>query len=883
MPIVERELSGFTLTSSPKIGSSLKKFQLETSDKGRYKNYVYTLSFPLSNVYRVLLTGPDRPRPPHDNIILPEKPLDFIITSIDEEKCIATFDFPSSSKNDLDLDEANRKRIIELKWKEHITLNTFELIGNEKIRLIGDLPNRSYALTEKGIMRHWWIETENLHLGLGEKAAPLDLTNRSFINHGSDSAAYDSYQTDPLYKHTPYLISTPKPKPNSQQSQKDLISTYAIYHPTNSSGIWDIRRTHDDPWGFFKCYTQDFGGLEEYVLIGKGVKQVVRTFAELVGKPKLVGRDWLGYLASGMGLGESDHPIAQELLSTWPDLCRKHDIPCSAMHLSSGYTVDNSNGNRYVFTMNTKRYPDFKGMVAHFHKNGIKVVPNIKPYALTSHPHYKKLEAGDALFRDPEIDEPVVTRIWSSGVGDNEKGSWVDMTSEEGRNWWAEGVRSLIELGCDGMWDDNNEYYLHDDEFICRTSFPHEISSPVSSKDSKASIGLLGRMINTELMNYVSDSELKKANPERRTYVLTRSGNVGTFKYANSTWSGDNWTSWHNLRGSQAIQLNAGMSLMQSYGSDIGGFGGPLPSPELFVRWIQLGVTHSRFCIHSFKPDKNDASGAAATNTPWMYPEVLPVVRDAIKWRYEYLPFFNHLMWLSHLEALPSTAWLGYGEFAGDSNLYTEEVLEGFDAWLGIGNILVCPALFEGQLSREVYLPKSSSEDKSLYFDLNSPYGKHVAGSKITIATPLEHFGMFAREGSVIPVGKSYNTVTEEKGLSRTTPDGVDIQLDSEGGLVGLDDWRGVKTFPGESGEVYKGYWIEDDGISSNPNKTIINVEYKGNKDQVDVKVTFKQNDFKTLWKNNLDIILPVGDERKVNNAKENSRDGRKVWSIEIA
>lgn len=29
--------------------------------------------------------------------------------------------------------------------------------------------------------------------------------------------------------------------------------------------------------------------------------------------------------------------------------------------------------------MNTKRYPDFKEMVAHFHKAGIKVVPNVKP------------------------------------------------------------------------------------------------------------------------------------------------------------------------------------------------------------------------------------------------------------------------------------------------------------------------------------------------------------------------------------------------------------------------------------------------------------------------------------------------------------------------
>lgn len=45
--------------------------------------------------------------------------------------------------------------------------------------------------------------------------------------------------------------------------------------------------------------------------------------------------------ASGMGLGESDDPPAQELLSTWPELCRKYDIPCSAMHVSlvKGFSI----------------------------------------------------------------------------------------------------------------------------------------------------------------------------------------------------------------------------------------------------------------------------------------------------------------------------------------------------------------------------------------------------------------------------------------------------------------------------------------------------------------------------------------------------------------
>lgn len=57
-------------------------------------------------------------------------------------------------------------------------------------------------------------------------------------------------------------------------------------------------------------------------------------------------------VSNGTNLSIQDEPQAQSLLEQWPEMCKKNDIPCSGMHLSSGYTVGEEDGNRYVFTMN---------------------------------------------------------------------------------------------------------------------------------------------------------------------------------------------------------------------------------------------------------------------------------------------------------------------------------------------------------------------------------------------------------------------------------------------------------------------------------------------------------------------------------------------------
>ncbi|KAJ9096955.1 hypothetical protein QFC20_006315 [Naganishia adeliensis] len=524
-------------------------------------------------------------------------------------------------------------------------------------------------------------------------------------------------------------------------------------------------------------------------------------------------------------------------------------------------------------------------MAATFHKAGIKIAPNIKPCE-----DYKKLEQAGALFKDPLYDPPatVTTSIWSSGVGSSAKGSWADMTSEATRQWWHDGVKSLVGLGCDAMWNDNNEYLLHNDLYLAECD---EESRPRNASKGPLNVGLLGRMYNTEIMGKISHDTCVEMNPDRRPFVLTRSGNVGTFKYAASTWSGDNYTNWKTLQGSVAMGLNAGLSLMQCYGTDVGGFAGLLPFPELFVRWVQFGCMNQRFCIHSFKPNKKDPSGAKATNMPWMYPEVTPMIRKAIKRRYELLPYFNTLNWESHLHAEPPNSWLGHGEFGRDVNLYTEETLNGFDFWLGTGRLLVAGAYFPGQIKKTVYFPQTHPEDRTPYIrlsqDPSAALQVFVAGTTAEVDIPLEEFAIFARAETVLPISKDHATVTSLDGPARTAVDGVQVQLKEEGGMVSLDDWRGIEIFPpfnsDTSGFAGKGTWIEDDGVSRVPQTTVVEIEYTVESESVDVSAKFLKRDFNVAWGEHVWVVLPAGDDRKVKNATQGTDShGRTAWKIKV-
>jgi alpha-glucosidase (family GH31 glycosyl hydrolase) len=494
--------------------------------------FQFTFQAVRPGLFRTTFSSKSHPLPPHPSAPRPAADLGDLKPS---SKC-------AGSRKTISV--ANVTATID--WSDSPVVS-LRLAGQQK-PIHRDLQFRSYGIDSTGIAHYTEYKRHTLHVGLGEKAAPMNLSNRHFILSATDSFGYDIYRTDPLYKHIPLLINaTPE-------------GCVGVFSTSHSRGAYSVGSEIDGLWGHFKVYRQDYGGLEEYLMVGRSIQDVVGIYAELVGYPKLVPRWAFGYIAGGMKYSMLDEPRAADALMDFAEKLKTYDIPCSAFQMSSGYTVAETEPKvRNVFTWNRHRFPDPNGFVAKYHAEGIRIVANVKPYILANHPEYESLVAAGAFFKDPRTKKSGVARLWSAGGGESGEGGHIDFTSKSGFQWWYEGVKSLRTCGIEGIWNDNNEYTIPDDDWQCALDNDQDQLSGNVGK----SVGLWGRSLHTELMGKSSHDALVDLEPDIRPFVLTRSATAGTMRYAASSWGGDNVTSWDSMKGANSLSLNAGISLLQ--------------------------------------------------------------------------------------------------------------------------------------------------------------------------------------------------------------------------------------------------------------------------------------------------------------------------------
>jgi alpha-glucosidase len=582
--------------------------------------------------------------------------------------------------------------------EDPLTLSWRDGLGHA---LSGDRMTSSYFADRRtGALRHYLgRDRAERYYGLGDKTGALDLHGRRLRTLGLDSLGYDPQYGDPLYKHWPFVLTR---APGGQW--------WGIYYDTLSTCTFDLGCEHDNYHDLFRYVEIDDGDLDYYLMAGATPGDVIAQFVRMIGGTHLPPRWSLGYAQTAMGL--ADAPDAQQQLAAFITRIEAEGIPCSAFHYGSGYS---SRGKRrYVFTWNADKFPDPKALNARFRNAGMRLVANIKPCLLDDHPAYETMRAQGGFVRDADSGQPVVDQFWD-GVG-----SYLDFTHPAAVAWWQENLRAqVLDYGIDAGWNDNNEYAIMNDGAAC-----HGFGDLIPMHRA--------RPLHALLMTRASFEAQTRQSPTEATFTVTRGGPPGLQRYA-QTWSGDNTTSWETLRWNIRTGLQMSLSGMFSVGHDVGGFSGPSPDPELFLRWVQACCLNPRMVMNSWKVD-------GTVNVPWMHPEVTADVAAAIRLRYTLLPYLWSLFERAHALHQPIIRPTFY-DFPGDTRAFADSD----DFMLGDA-LLVAPVVHAGATTRSVYLP----EGPDAWFDFHT--GARLQAGKVhTVAAPLSTLPVFARSGASIP------------------------------------------------------------------------------------------------------------------------------------
>jgi len=558
-----------------------------------------------------------------------------------------------------------------------------------------------------GLVRHCVVRDHREHYyGLGDKTGPLNLHGRRLRCMGQDSIGYDPQYGDPLYKHWPFLITR----------TVDGLWT-GIYYDTLSACTFDLGCEHDNYHGFFRTTEIDDGDLDYYLMVGNTPAEVVAQFVALVGGTHLPPRWTLGFAQTAMGL--ADAADAQQQLDRFIDECVNRKVPISAFHYGSGYS---SRGKqRYVFTWNHSKFPDPEKVNAKFQAAGMRLVANIKPCLLDDHPAYAKLAAQHAFIEHEGTGQPVVEPYWDG------QGSHLDFSRQPAVDWWKTQLQAqILDKGIDVGWNDNNEYAIQAEDAYSAgwgQAMPMHRSRPLHAL-----------LMTRATFEAQQEHAARQGNPEP-VFTVTRAGPPGLQRYA-QTWSGDNTTSWASLKWNIRTGLQMSLSGMFNIGHDVGGFFGPIPDPEMFLRWVQACSLNPRMVMNSWKEGN-------VSNLPWMHAEVADAVRQAIELRYRLLPYMWQCFEQASAQHQPIIRPTFYN-FPDDATC-----LQDSDDFLLGADVLVAPVVAAGAVQREVYLPQLPEGQH--WFDFHSRQA-YASGRSHVVAAPLTHLPIFVREGARIPV-----------------------------------------------------------------------------------------------------------------------------------
>ena len=489
-------------------------------------------------------------------------------------------------------------------------------------------------------------------------------------------------------------------------------------------------------------FTSEVGNAIDYYFVsGDTQDDVIAGYRALTGKAVMLPR-W----AYGFWQSRQRYTTQAELLGVVAEY-RKRKIPLDNIVMDWFYWKEDQWGSHQF---DKTRFPDPKGMIDKLHQQNAHFMISVWPKFYPGTANYKELDAAGFMYRG---NVEAGAKDW---VGPGYTSSFYDPYSKPARDmYWSQVDKNLNVLGVDAWWMDATEPDLHSNLDI----------DSIKARMGPTAKGPADQYFNSYALIHTEGvyRGSREVNPNKRVFILTRSGFAGIQRNASAVWSGDIASRWDDLYNQISAGVGIGYAGLPNWTFDIGGFANearystkkPAAADqdewsELNLRWFQFGAFAPLFRSHGEYP----------------FREIFNLAPQGSE-------VFNSLVWYDKLRyrLMPYTYTVAADTFHRDGTIMRgltmdfmddEAARDVKDEYLFGKAFLVAPVHAYQARTRPVYLPAGVD-----WYDFQT--GTLNTGGTTPVAdAPLGRMPLFVRAGSIVPVGSEIQYTAEKPGAPIT-------------------------------------------------------------------------------------------------------------------
>ncbi len=603
-------------------------------------------------------------------------------------------------------------------------------------------------LTPDGSGWRFTLSEQAAVYGLGEMPRGINKRGWHYITNNTDESRHSEDKLSFYGAHNFLLV-------------RDGSTCFGLFVDFPGKVYYDIGYSRHDLLSFH-TETPDY---DLYLLSGGNENAICREFRTLIGRSYIPPRWAFGLAQSRWGYKteEDVREVARQY--------KEHDLPLDMICMDIDYMQDYAD-----FTVNKERFPDLTKLSADLKAQGIRLVPIIDA-GVRVDPNDSTCTEGleKGYFCKKADGTPFVAAVWPG------KAYFADFLRPEVREWFGHKYKALTDCGIEGFWNDMNEPSLFysperlraflDDMAALREKdnieqeefFPRVVGGAMGLMNSPADYASFyheadGRKVRHDQVHNLYGGSMTRAageafadlRPGQRTLLYSRSSFIGSHRYG-GIWLGDNNSSWAQLLANIQMMPSVQMCGFLYSGADLCGFSSDT-TPDLALRWLEFGLLTPLM--------RNHSAVGTRMQEYYLFPEVLPAVRNMIRLRYALLPYlYSEFM----KAALENTSYFRPLAFDYPDDPDAREVED--QLLLGEG-LMAAPVYVQNAHGRHVYLPEPM---KLLRLRAVDDYDEEIlpAGHHY-IRCALDEMLLFIRPGHIIPVAQPANNTAELDDASLT-------------------------------------------------------------------------------------------------------------------